>query len=621
MEADFVSRLNAQSTIAELPTYDRSLELSVRGEVLGKTFDREPWLPGVVVTGGGAIRGVISRGQYLKLVGRYLGLEVYHPRPIRLILKALTGAEETLVMPPHTPIQQAVRQALERPREMIYEPIVLHGEGPESGAAKLQLIDFPDLLRADAQISALRNQQMHEILSTVREGFLLVGPDHVIASEHSRHLGEIFETDWIAGRRFPGLLTAYLGEEKAALGRDYLKTLFNPNVIERLVTQINPLMRVTARMPGSQRRKHLAFRFYRSVENGVIRRVLVRVEDTTREVEMAAELEAQERRAREQVNLALDIVRADADQLSRFLVTFDQQLERSMGLLSRNGGGPPAGERLDALFRHIHALKGEAGMLSLQTYQARIHRFEDAIVALRARPNVGPGDLPALRPGLDDLRRLAADTRAVIDQFRKLGGSPAPAASAQHGGAQTVATATSPAGLFASISQLVEELSARLGKPARFLSRNPEAEVPEKYRELLREVLVQLARNAMVHGLERPAERRQRGKPATGTLQLALRHHPARQRLELIFQDDGGGLDLERIRSLAHQRGLAATDDEALAQLIFESGFSTAEKTTVDAGRGVGMDLVKARVEAHGGAIRPYSQPGAYCAFQIVLPA
>jgi chemotaxis protein histidine kinase CheA len=134
----------------------------------------------------------------------------------------------------------------------------------------------------------------------------------------------------------------------------------------------------------------------------------------------------------------------------------------------------------------------------------------------------------------------------------------------------------------------------------------------------VRQLLVQLARNAVVHGIEKPEIRRRRGKAEMGTFQFALRQHE--RYLELIFQDDGRGLDLEKIRRRARQMGREVPDG-ALPDLIFEGGFSTAESTTQDAGRGVGMDLVKSLVEAEGGTLRPHFQPEAWCAFQVLLPA
>ena len=198
-----------------------------------------------------------------------------------------------------------------------------------------------------------------------------------------------------------------------------------------------------------------------------------------------------------------------------------------------------------------------------------------------------------------------------------------PAAPAAPAGSRVPGPPAHPArngAVLPAVQGLVAEMGERLGKRARFYSRVDEEELPEAYRPMLREVLSQLARNSLVHGLEPPQERASRGKPEVGTLQLALRRHESHGRLELIFQDDGTGLDLEKIRDRALSRGLWVDDERQLPMLIFESGFSTAETTTLDAGRGVGMDMVKTRVEELGGTILPHSRPGVFCAFQILLP-
>ena len=619
MEAAFIDRLSAQSTLAELPAYDKSMELSTAGRVLDETFRDDPRLPGVVVTDGGAVRGAISRGQYLRTVSRYLGHEIYFPRPISLMFEAVESMEQPLILPRETAVQEAVRRALDRPRDLVYEPVIVGGGG---GPAALRLIDFQDLLMADSRISALRNQQMNEILSTVQEGFLLVDRGHHVASEYSRSIETIFGHREIAGRRLPALLTDLLGPARAELGRDYLETLFNPNVIERLVTQINPLSRVEAKQRADGSRRHLAFRFQRSVEAGIIRHVLVRIEDSTREVELAAEVEAHERKAQARVDLALSLVGADPSHLATFLTDLQRLLAETARLGDRLADSSAGEQATAALLRRLHALKGEAGMLRLKPYREAIHRLEDRLAELRERG--GEASEPSgLKPELLHLRELISEARSLIQQFQQLGtldAGPAradrtPAAADPH----RQAPAASPP-LLQPIARLVDELSKRLGKPARFYSRMVDAEVPAKYRDLLRETMAQLARNAMVHGLEPAAERRRLGKPKVGTLQVALRQHAEQQRWEIVFQDDGAGLDLDNLRQRARQLGLATVAPGDLLQLIFRSGFSTAGKATLDAGRGVGLDMVRTRIEAAGGVILPHSKPGVFCAFQILLP-
>jgi chemotaxis protein histidine kinase CheA len=215
-----------------------------------------------------------------------------------------------------------------------------------------------------------------------------------------------------------------------------------------------------------------------------------------------------------------------------------------------------------------------------------------------------------LDPWIESLRSLGAEAKDLILRLSAL------VSRKLVGGARS-----RPADLGSALEALIADLSSRLGKPARFVARWSPDDLPAAYGPVIREALIQLARNAMVHGVETEPQRRQSGKPVPAVLQLALRRHEPERQLEVLFQDDGRGLDLDRIRQRAHELfGTDGLDDERAAQIIFEPGFSTAGETTGDAGRGVGLDLVRDRIESLGGVILVHSEPGVFCAFQIVLP-
>ena len=129
-------------------------------------------------------------------------------------------------------------------------------------------------------------------------------------------------------------------------------------------------------------------------------------------------------------------------------------------------------------------------------------------------------------------------------------------------------------------------------------------------------------RNAVDHGIEPPAERRQRGKPEAGRLTLGAYQQGGNIFIEI--QDDGRGLDRERILGKGVEVGLVNRDDtltdEQVFALIWEPGFSTAAQVTEVSGRGVGMDVVKRNVEALGGSISTQSVAGHGTTFRIKLP-
>jgi chemosensory pili system protein ChpA (sensor histidine kinase/response regulator) len=131
-----------------------------------------------------------------------------------------------------------------------------------------------------------------------------------------------------------------------------------------------------------------------------------------------------------------------------------------------------------------------------------------------------------------------------------------------------------------------------------------------------------LLRNSVAHGIEKPDARADAGKDATGTISIHLMQEGNEVAVE--FRDDGAGLNLVRIRERAQAMGLLAADvqpsDAELANLIFAPGFSTAEGVSELAGRGVGMDVVRAEVNAMGGRIETATAAGQGASFRLVLP-
>lgn len=131
-----------------------------------------------------------------------------------------------------------------------------------------------------------------------------------------------------------------------------------------------------------------------------------------------------------------------------------------------------------------------------------------------------------------------------------------------------------------------------------------------------------LLRNCVAHGVEEPDRRTSAGKDASGNIVISL-HHEGND-VSVAFQDDGAGLNLPRIREKALQQGLITADqqlsDSEAANLIFLPGFSTATQVTELSGRGIGMDVVRAEVNALGGRIETSTQPGRGTTFKLVLP-
>jgi two-component system chemotaxis sensor kinase CheA len=175
---------------------------------------------------------------------------------------------------------------------------------------------------------------------------------------------------------------------------------------------------------------------------------------------------------------------------------------------------------------------------------------------------------------------------------------------------------------FQKMERLARDLARDVGKKVSFVTSGEDTELDRTVVEEIGDPLVHMVRNALDHGLEPPAMRLERGKPEIGAVHLKAYHQGSNIVIEL--QDDGRGLDPERILRKAIEKGLVPENaqlsrDEILA-LIFLPGFSTAEKVTSVSGRGVGMDVVKRNIEKLRGKIEIASEVGRGSTFKIKLP-
>jgi two-component system chemotaxis sensor kinase CheA len=178
------------------------------------------------------------------------------------------------------------------------------------------------------------------------------------------------------------------------------------------------------------------------------------------------------------------------------------------------------------------------------------------------------------------------------------------------------------ASVFNRFPRLVRDLGQKLGKQVRLELVGEQTELDKTVLEKIGDPLVHLVRNAIDHGLETPEKRLAAGKGESGTLRLEASHRGGSIVVEI--SDDGAGLNRDAIVRKAVERGLIASgegmSEEAVAELIFQPGFSTAAVTTDLSGRGVGMDVVRRNVADLGGTVTIRSRQGAGTTFTITLP-
>lgn len=490
------------------------------------------------------------------------------------------------------------------------------------------------LRESDAMAEAAR-RETQDILESVSEGLMLLDRDLKIGDQYSRSLETIFNRQNFGGCSFPEMLREVVPEKIYKEASDYLDILFKEHVNVKLVASLNPLGKVHAYFDYGQQSKYLAFQFSRvHNKDRKLFHLLVTVKDITAQVMLENELEQSQKQAEEKVNMMLGILHVEPPVLREFLDRADRSLREVNDTLKRYGSKRRArddqySQVLQDIFPIVHTLKGEAALLELALFVDKAHAFEDTISELRGRANVSGDDLLSLTVKLDKLMSDVQAVREMVERITSLKETfdPAPATTEAASVKLPKVASVAPAPLLASdeFQRLAQKLADDQGKQVSLAAHGFETlALVGEAAATLRDALVQLVRNAVVHGIEVPQERTRAGKAAAGTVRLHAK--AAADGYEIICHDDGRGLDAERLRAAALKSGrwsaeeLSGWDEHRLRGLVFESGLSTAEAVTTAAGRGVGMDVVKRKVEALGGHLAFATQPGHYCAWRITLP-
>ncbi|MDZ4850468.1 MAG: chemotaxis protein CheW [Pirellulaceae bacterium] len=178
--------------------------------------------------------------------------------------------------------------------------------------------------------------------------------------------------------------------------------------------------------------------------------------------------------------------------------------------------------------------------------------------------------------------------------------------------------------VWSKFPRMVRDLAAICEKDVRIEMEGKDTELDKTIIEAIKDPLTHLVRNTVDHGIERPEVRKEKGKPAEGCLTLRAYHEGGQVNIEIC--DDGAGLNLDRIKAKAVERGLMTQEsaskmaDRDVGNLIFLPGFSTAEKVSNVSGRGVGMDVVKTNIEKIGGTVDLQSNAGLGTTVKIKIP-
>jgi two-component system chemotaxis sensor kinase CheA len=458
----------------------------------------------------------------------------------------------------------------------------------------------------------------------LKTGVFLMDRDSVIQLNYSRSLETIFPLS-SSKKKFIDILAASFTVHDLETVKDFFDMVRMRVRPQNQLEFINPLDEFTYTSTETRESKTLRCRFV-PVERNDDTFLLGTVDDITEETMLKKQLEEEAAKRDEDMRSLFEVVHVEPTILMTFSEDATYNLDAGLALLheARNDANPAIEAVLVRLYQLVHSVKSDAYIVGLNVYGDKLHRIESEIKCLRDRaagaPALTPDVFPTFIARLEEMEEEKDKLFNILVQIHT--------ATAQKLEEQDI--------IIASLKRACDRVSVDLGKQVRFETAqiDQEALKAAPYRQL-KSILIQLVRNAVYHGIESPERREAAGKDKTGVIRFSLQQQnqpsaadgdasaKSGSTLLITIEDDGIGLNFEKIRSKALARGLIAETDagaDKLVEALFTPGFSTAETEGAHAGRGIGLNLVQDEVRALQGSIDVRTERGKGTAFIISIP-
>ncbi len=476
-----------------------------------------------------------------------------------------------------------------------------------------------------------KNEDIANMFSNMHQGLFTIVENGLIHPEYAAYLETIFETKEIANRSFVDFLL-----RRSTLNDDAIDGI--STAVASIVGEDSMMYEFNSHLLPSELRIQFNGQPDKLVEldwdpitddQDTVTKLMVTVRDVTSIRALQAEAEEQ----KQELMIIGEILAVDAEKFSAFIEGSETLVEKCRSIIEQTQQKDQG--KLAELFRNIHTVKGNARTYGLKYITETVHRIENTFDQLRKneempwqrrellselsfaeralkvystifKDKLGRGGKQSAGGKLDreQISRLM-DNIAELSR-RELPEDVSRIVRATYNSLASISADPLEA-VIADVVQSVQSLASELGKPAPSIQiPDSGVQVRQEAHGMLNNIFMHVLRNAMDHGIESPEERRAKGKAEQGSIRIeTIEENGA---VTFAVRDDGRGMALSKIFKKAVDLGLYAADAprppaSEIANLIFASGFSTADQVSEVSGRGVGMDAVRGFLEADGGSI------------------
>jgi len=470
-------------------------------------------------------------------------------------------------------------------------------------------------LNKDRRVDQL-NQELRverDFVTTMKDnlkiGLFLMDKGLVIQGAYSKPLETILGSDEIEGKKFTGFLSSSLKAKERDTLEDYFNMVLTRQFDAKMLEEINPIAEFTYVDDVSKQEKILRTVFSPVDMGNNDYFILGSVEDISATKKLERQLAEEASKREEEMRALFQVIQVDSAVFGDFIEDTEHEFDSINDTLKNTT--LTAKDAMVGIYQSVHAIKSNALILGLENFSAKLHELEDTIKKFRDSDEVTFENVLHVAVELEKLMKEKdkfRDITAKIDSFR---------ANTGDKGNQNQYV------LIQTLTKACEKASGALGKKVTLNVDNLDTSALEKGpRRIIKEMLTQLVRNSVYHGIESPEERKKAGKKPEGIIRLSITHED--NQIYIKLSDDGRGLDFQKIREKALKQKIIrkenADDKNYLIQAIFSPGFSTAESADLHAGRGIGLNLVRDRLKQLHGTIKLSSEPGKGTVFHLHIP-
>jgi len=498
--------------------------------------------------------------------------------------------------------------------------------------------------REKQELISTSNRLTDAILKTSSVGLFLMDSNGKIQPQVSAALGTLFRRQDFENLTVEELIGPLVSAKTLSAVRSHMTHFLELGHGE--TANSDPLLDVEVKLTngdGSLVNAHYSFEFSAVEIASEPRSWMVRVTDITARTQQHRELEDLRVQVLTQGEILRSVLKAGGTRFAGFLQRTDASMKTINGVLKKPAREAAAfRNKLEETLDEVDRIRRDAAAFKLTGLQTAARDFEDALQDLRSRETLSGSDFLPLAVKLDALYGQFAMVRSLTSQassVREAEPAPFDALVTENGTqiieapkffaqlaqqAQPAAQRIAAAGSLESTLTTLTDLVAQENHKTVILACDGLNLVPTRYQATVKNVAIQLIRNAVVHGIESTAERETTGKPANATLRLEFKAVPGNG-FELMFQDDGRGLDPGKVRDVAVAKGIVTEEeasrlrDRQVIKLIFKSGFTTMANDG-ETRHGSGMSLVRRYVHEAGGKIALASVVGKETRFKVTLP-